>query len=126
MAVQDYSMLTRIQRRHIILLYYKEKQLGMAEKYLNLGCKELPTKMTDKWRNLGNKKEKKYENVYLKNHQKYPRDLTLYYQKHYPNKPAPKAGFDPFSEKIRTSQRGACHNFRMKVKEKAAGEMGNA
>ena len=76
----------------------EEKRPRLAQKYTDLGSKELMSKLAKKWQKLSDQKKQKYQDIYLENRIKYDHDITQYFIEHYPDEKPPKTAFNLWSE----------------------------
>ena len=80
------------------LIFCEEKRPRLAQKYTDLGSKELMTKLAKKWQKLSDQKKQKYQDIYLENRKKFDHDITQYFIEHYPDEKPPKTAFNLWSE----------------------------
>ena len=80
------------------LIFCEEKRPRLAQKYPNLGSKELMTKLAKKWQKLSDQKKKKYQDIYAENREKFDHDMTKYFIEHFPDEKPPKSAFNLWSE----------------------------
>ena len=80
------------------LIFCEEKRPRLAQKYTDLGSKELMTKLAKKWQKLSDQKKQKYQDIYVENRKKFDHDITQYFIEHYPDEKPPKTAFNLWSE----------------------------
>ena len=80
------------------LIFCEEKRPRLAQKYPNLGSKELMTKLAKKWQKLSDEKKQKYQDIYLENKRKFDHDMTQYFIEHFPDEKPPKTAFNLWAE----------------------------
>ena len=79
------------------LIFCEEKRPRLAQKYTNLGSKELTSKLAKKWQKLSDQKKQTYKEIYLEKKKKFDHDITQYYIEHYPDEKPPKTAFELWS-----------------------------